>query len=249
MKTAPSKVVITRSREGNIELASKLRAMGLEVISLDLLSFLPPASWTEVDTRLRSLGLFDWVLFTSSTGVRFFVDRMRHLGLPLSWVNAPKVGAAGDGTAGALSAEGVRVDFKPDRYLTSALAEQLPGSEGKLLLLRADIAEKAMLATLVGRGFSVKDVVIYRTRGLDPEDVSPVLLADIVIFGSPSAVEAMCARRPAWVLAQITRRTAACIGPVTATAARKYGFKDIIESPTHTFDSLLKIIGRTTYVA
>ncbi len=239
------KVVITRSHEGNLELASELKAMGLEVVSLDLLSFLPPASWTRVDSKLLRLKDFDWVLFTSSTGVQFFLVRMRELGLPLAWGSAPKVGAVGKGTAGALSAAGVRVDFKPDRYLTKALAEQLPGSGGKVLLLRADIADKAMVAYLAGRGFVVDDVAIYRTRRLKPKDIAPVLNADLIIFGSPSAVDALCARLPSGVLAKVNRMTAACIGPVTANAARKYGFREVLESPTHTFGSLLESVGRT----
>lgn len=245
----PRKIVITRSREGNAELAPKFEAMGLRVVSMDLLSFISPESWAEVDSRLARLRSFDWLVFTSSTGVRFFAERMRSLGLPLTRGTRPKVGAVGEGTASALSAEGLIADFIPRRYLTRELAEQLPEPAGRVLLLRTDRAEKEMVSTLTSRGFSVEDVVIYRTRVREPQELSQLFDADIVVFGSPSAVEALCSGVPSEVLSRVTARTAACIGPVTAAAARRYRFNEVLEPRLNTFDSLVEKIGEELQLA
>jgi uroporphyrinogen-III synthase len=243
------KVVITRSREGNADLAPKLEAMGLEVVPMDLLSFLPPESWAEVDQRLAHLSSFDWLAFTSTNGVRFFLQRMKELGLPLSGWATPKVAAVGEGTAESLTEAGTRVDFTPERYLTSALADKLPGPPGRVLLLRADRAEKSMVSTLQKRGFSVDDTMIYRTRLLELNDFGRLEGADMVVFGSPSAVEALCTRLSSSQLAQVTSRTAACIGPVTAAAARRFGFARILMPDSNTFDSLVQAIGREIHNA
>jgi len=73
----------------------------------------------------------------------------------------------------------------------------------------------------------------------------PVKNAELVIFGSPSAVDALCSQLPDAVLSGLLKKVAACIGPVTAAAARNRGFTRIISCTSeHTFDSLLEEIWR-----
>ncbi|QQG49270.1 MAG: uroporphyrinogen-III synthase [archaeon] len=238
-------VLLTRSHEGNLELEGKLRAMGLEVVALDLLAFRSPSSWFEVDSKLEELARFDWLVFTSSTGARFFSDRMKYLGHPLSWGPKPKVGAVGEGTRGTLAERGVRVDFTPREYLTEALARDLPGPPGSVLLLRADIAEKRMTEVLQGRGFSVEDVPIYRTEKMKIDDPGQVLGTQVIVFGSPSAVDSFCTSIPEGMLNQVLAKTAVCIGPVTAAAARDRGFTSVVMPDRSTFESLLDLVRET----
>lgn len=240
----PPKVVITRSHEGNLELASRLEKLGIRALPLDLLSFAPPESWDAVDSSLKSLGSYDWVLFTSSTGAKFFAERMRSLGIDTQWVPPPRVGAVGEGTAEALKREGVRVDFTPRRFLAAALAEELPQGTGRVLLLRADRASKAPTQMLLQRGFSVDDVPIYNTKGRKAERLPPMEDADAIVFASPSAVESFCEQLSPSELMLARRKTAACIGPVTAAAAREHGFASIVQPDSHTFDSLLDLLRR-----
>jgi len=232
------RVVITRSHEGNAELARKLRSVGMEPVPLDLLSLLPIEDWSEVDRRLSKLRSYDWVLFTSPMGVRYFAERMRHLGFGPGWEAPPRVGAVGERTADALRSNGVRVDFVPKHFLSISLGAEL------VLLLRGDIGEKAILSRLAGRGFTTEDVAIYRTRGLRVADIGPIRDADVVIFGSPSAVEALCGSLPEGSLTEVTGKIAACIGPVTAGAARSHGFSHIVEPDANTFDSVVETIRR-----
>ncbi|TLX97401.1 MAG: uroporphyrinogen-III synthase [Thaumarchaeota archaeon] len=219
------RVVITRSHEGNAELARKLRAVGMEPVPLDLLSLLPFEDWSEVDRRLSKLRSYDWVLFTSPVGVRYFAERMRHLGFGPGWEAPPRVGAVGERTADALRSNGVRVDFVPEHFLSISLGVELPSK-------------------LAGRGFTTEDVAIYRTKGLRVADIGPIRDADVVIFGSPSAVEALCGSLPEGSLTEVTGKIAACIGPVTAGAARSHGFSHIVEPDAHTFDSVVEAIRR-----
>src|ERR1700722_19835936 len=104
------KVLITRSHEGNLELAAKLRAIGIEPISLDVLALSPPEDWSQVDRRLRELGDYDWLVFTSAPGARFFAERARTLGITPG-DGGTKVAAVGTKTAGALASAGWGVGF------------------------------------------------------------------------------------------------------------------------------------------
>jgi uroporphyrinogen III methyltransferase / synthase len=241
-----TKVVITRSRKGNAELATRLTALGFEPISVDTIEFLPPEDWSSVDASLRRLADFDWLLFTSATGVQFFAERMRALSLDLPWHGKPMVAAVGEKTGAALQREGVGVDFVPSAYLTRALAEQLPRDRGKdILMLRADIAEPDVLRTLEEGGFRVRDLAVYRTSPLGGEEEtkmeSGLREADAIVFASPSAVEAFARRFDRAALATSERRPVVlCIGPVTAAAAREHGFERVLTPETHTIESLLR---------
>lgn len=241
-----TKVVITRSKQGNAELAHELRARGFEPVCVDTIEFLPPAEWSGVDASLAMLAEFDWVIFTSATGVLFFAERMDALSLPVPWRGRPYVGAVGEKTSAALEKEGLRVGFIPSAYLTRALAEGLPKGRGNdVLVLRAEIGEPGFVPTLERRGFNVTDVPIYRTSqlaepGIDPE--SATRGADAIVFASPSAVEAFMNMfdSPDHASSMAKKLLALCIGPVTSSAAKERGFERILEPKTHTVDGLIE---------
>lgn len=238
--TRVRKVLITRSREGNRELGERLRSAGFEPICADLLSFREPEDWSEVDDRLHRLRSYDWVVLTSAIGAKVFAERMRTLGLSQGETTRTRVAVVGSKTAEALSAEGWRVDFVPTRFVTEALGEQIPGG-GSVLLLRTDIAGLALRRTLERRQFAVDELVLYRTVREAPRESRLFAEADLVMFGSPSAVESLCSQVPESVMARLVEKEAACIGPVTAAAARAHGFTRVVHpAESYTFDSLIQ---------
>ena len=241
-----SKVVITRSRRGNAELAKTLRGLGFDPVPVETIEFLPPEDWSLVDASLARLGKFDWLLFTSPTGVEFFAQRMRALSLPLPWSGKPEVAAVGEKTSAALQREGIKVGFVPTEYLSLALADQLPRGRGKrVLVLRADIGDPEVVTTLEHGGFRVTDLAVYRTSsvggGGEEATDSAVAGADAIVFASPSAVEAFMRRFDSTATGSLTKRLlAVCIGPVTARAARQRGFARVIAPETHTVEGLVR---------
>ena len=213
------KVLTTRSHEGHAMLAEKLRARGFEPISLDILSFKPAPDGSGLDERLRGLTDYGWLVLTSATGVETLLGRLRQLGLPGAWAGPPKVAAVGEETARALRSAGARVDFVPSSFLTEALGRELPG-RGRVLLLRGRAADGSLGRMLARRGFEVDEVHIYETEYLPIDDRGKVDAAEAVVFGSPTAVEGLCSQLTAEEMARLARKTAACVGPVTAAAAR-----------------------------
>jgi len=241
-----TKVVITRSRKGNAELARSLKAFGFEPIQVDTIEFLPPEDWSSVDASLKKLREFDWLLLTSQTGAEFFAQRMKALSLAMPWGGKPEVAVVGEKTRAALQREGINVGFVPSAYLTRALAEQLPRARGRrLLILRADIGDPEVVATLQREGFRVTDLAVYRTSSVatDEEEAKEPALrgADAIVFASPSAVEAFMKRLDSDAAASVLtkRLLAVCIGPVTAKAARGRGFERIIAPKIHTIEGLV----------
>lgn len=240
-------VVITRSREGNQELARKLKLAGLNPVPVDTFSLAPPRDWSKVDRLLSQLTTFDWIVFTSTSGAKYFGIRMKTLGLPIPWDGRPRVAAVGQQTAKALVELGIKTDFVPSSYVTRVLAEELPADQGaKVLLLRADIADRNLAQRLLERGFNVEDTTIYRTltgRGPNPK----VAEADLIVFASPSAVKGFCALVSKDELRRLKRLRAVCIGPVTESAARAKGFVNTTLPDRYTLDAVVDEVARLSH--
>lgn len=247
-RSAPSVgVVITRSREGNQELANKLKLAGLNPIPVDTISLAPLSDWSEVDRHLSHLAAFDWLVFTSASGAKYFGIRIKALARRLPWVGRPRVAAVGQQTAKALVELGIKPDFVPSSYTTRVLAEELPADSGaRILLLRADIADRRLAKRLIERGFGVEDTAIYRTLpGAGP--IPRVADANLIVFASPSAVTGFCALVPQDDLRVLKRLRAVCIGPVTALAAREKGFVNTTMPDSYTLDAVVREVTRLSH--
>lgn len=234
-------VVLARSAEGNRALSGRLERMGMKAIRVDTVKFGSPADWRAVDAQLRVLKQFDWVVLTSARGADAFTRRLRKLNVRAA--GAPsRIAAVGEMTAARLREAGLPVTFIPSEYTTSAVGEELPARFGKrVLLLRADRGSTELEETLQKRGFATESVSIYTTKTLTtrarPEGIDQ---AGFVIFGSSSEVDGLALRlSPAALRRLKSTAVAACIGPVTAEAARRAGFRRVVVPEPYTFDALL----------
>ena len=60
-------------------LASRLCALGAQVIELPTIEIHPPADPAPLDRAIAELPSYDWLIFTSANGVRFFMERLAAL--------------------------------------------------------------------------------------------------------------------------------------------------------------------------
>ncbi len=236
----PPRVVVARSKEGNNELIGKLDKLGIHAVGVETIAFREPADWTEVDEAVKGIDEYDWVAFTSPRAVGAFLSRLSNLGLAIAHPR-PRIAAVGSKTATELEKAGLTVDFVPKRFLTSELAKGLPAAPGShVLLLRADIGDKALSAVMEKRGIKVTDLAIYQTVSV-VGTVDPWKLkgAALVVFASPSEVRGFKGRVPQEFFASMSEEaTAVCIGPVTAKEAKAVGFRAVETSSEHTVDAL-----------
>lgn len=243
------KILITRPEERNLLLSSKLRNLGATTIELPTITILPPNSTDRLDKSILRILQYDWVIFTSVHGVRFFNQRLETLGEPSDKLKQLKVAAIGPATAAALERLGKEPDYVPTQYLSEKIAVGLGDVRGKRILLpRANIASKKLPELLRRHGAEVEEVVAYRT-GI-PEDLSADRLKsvlkqgiDVVTFTSPSTVRNLAQIVGANELEVLLKGVkVACIGPVTAEATKKLGIHVDIVARTHTIDDLVEAI-------
>src|SRR5205085_5402534 len=70
------RIVVTRAREQADALSSRLHALGADVIEIPTIEILPAADYGPLDRAISGLASYDWLIFTSANGVRFFLDRL-----------------------------------------------------------------------------------------------------------------------------------------------------------------------------
>ena len=78
------RVLVTRARHQAGKLSEGLRALGYEPVEVPVLEIQPPASFEALDTALRQLHSYDWLILTSANTVRALADRAALLGISLA---------------------------------------------------------------------------------------------------------------------------------------------------------------------
>jgi len=237
---AGKRVVVTRAPEQAGELIRELERLGAEVLILPTVSFAPPSDWQPVDSALRAIGEFDWILLTSQNAVRFLAQRVRELKLDPKALEAgkPSIAAVGPATAQAAAEAGFRVDYIAKDHSGEGLARELAASlrKGRVLLPRSDRADDRLPNLLRETGTQVTEVVAYRTavpESLDTEIVDRVQRAEVdaIVFASPSAYHNLSDVIGPRRLAELSSRVDfAAIGPTTTRALREAAARVAIEA-------------------
>ena len=244
------RIVVTRAVEQARELLRRLESMGATVLLFPAVSFSEPSDTAGLDRTIRSLGKFDWILFTSANAVRFFASRCRKLGVDPTQDGNYRCAAVGPATASAVAAEGFPVDHVAQEFLGAALARELSASIAgmKILLPRSERARPDLPEALKAAGAEVTEVVAYHTGGvgaIEPGVMRAIREAqvDVISFFSPSAIENMRAEIGQEVLSRLGANAAlAAVGPVTAAALRNAGLPVAIEAPLTTAESMAEAI-------
>jgi uroporphyrinogen III methyltransferase/synthase len=143
---------------------------------------------------------------------------------------------------------GIRVDIVPDDYISEGVvrAFQNVDLKGKRVLIpRAEEARDVIPEGLSKLGASVDVVTVYRTvRSETKKEALQALLdagkVDVITFTSPSTVTNFKAIMGAASLPETVR--VACIGPVTAAAAKKQGFTVDIFQETFTIPGMVQAL-------
>ena len=165
-------VLLTRPEHQAEPAKTQLEALGFRVLFQPTIDILPPESWLETDESIRQLrrGEFDWLLFSSSNGIRSFFDR---LGDSLS-VDI-RIAVVGGGTDSTLYQRiGRHADVIPETFTAEGMAEALlpEARQGKRFLhLRASRGRDILQRTLSEAGGCVTEIAVYRS--VDRTDAEP----------------------------------------------------------------------------
>jgi uroporphyrinogen III methyltransferase/synthase len=220
-------VVVTRPRAQAEELVAGLTEAGADVVALPVIAIADPAELGVLETAAGRAGDYDWIVFSSANAVDRFVGLLRD-GRALGGVRLAAVGPA---TAAALADHRLVADLVPPVATAEGLVAAMPTASaeseagtGRVLFPRAAEARDVLGPGLRAKGWEVDEVEAYRTVTAGPADgatddvVEAAVSAEVITFSSPSTVERYLELSGGRVPPVV-----ACIGPVTADAARKAG--------------------------
>ena len=247
------RIVVTRAREQASEFLQELSRLGAECIEFPTIEIVPPESWEPLDRAIGALDEYDWLLFTSVNGVRFFLERLGFLGKDIRDLKGIRIGVIGPKTADMWHRLGIKPDLMPDEYRAEAVVEAFKKWEIdgiKILLPRAVTAREILPEALRQARASVDVVHAYRTIRPD-HDTARIRelfmkgLIDMVTFTSSSTVSNFVKmfktdgkRLQEWM----EHVSVACIGPITAKTAEENNFRVTLAPSEYTIESLTEEI-------
>jgi uroporphyrinogen III methyltransferase/synthase len=241
------RIVTTRAQEQAGNLAARLRALGAAAIELPSIEIRPFEDYTALDAAIADIDLYDWLIFTSANGVRFFLDRLDRSRRDIRSIRG-RIAAIGPATKAALEQLHLKIDRTAAEFVAEGLLEALGDEDlnGKRILLpRAAAARDTLPAGLRARGAAVDVAPAYRTAA--PENLATQARAllggfprpDWITFTSSSTVQNLIAATGSDALAGIR---VASIGPVTSATAKRLGLAVAVEASHFDEDGLVEAI-------
>ncbi|MGH7916739.1 MAG: uroporphyrinogen-III C-methyltransferase, partial [Candidatus Binataceae bacterium] len=102
------RIVVTRAAANANVLAERLRALGAEAVEFPTIESAPPDTYEKLDDALARASSFDWIIFTSATGVEYFIGRMRTLARDIRELGDASVATIGPATAARVRNYGLK---------------------------------------------------------------------------------------------------------------------------------------------
>jgi len=241
------RIVVTRDRRQAMELAEPIEALGGEALLLPVIEIREAADPAPLDHAISQLNSYDWLIFTSVNGVKYFLDRLDRSAVDLRSLKA-KICAIGPATKAAVEALHLKVDKMPEEYVAESLVQAFASEDlnwRRILLPRAAVARDLVPMELKRRGATVDVVEAYRT--VIPEDAAArakEILArrpHWITFTSSSTVNNLVEAAGADALRGIKL---ASIGPITSHTIREHGLEVNLEANPHTVPGLIAALIR-----
>jgi uroporphyrinogen-III synthase len=228
-----------------------LRKLGAEIIEIPFIEIRPPRSYKPMDSALRDIATYDWMILTSVNGVEALWDRLKKSHLTKKHLQHLKIAAIGPATKKAIEDHGLKVNVVPKEYVAEAVVRSLRKRVAgkRALLARAKVARDVIPRELRKLGAHVDVVEAYET--VIPRSSRVRLLAvlgnskgrpQVITFTSSSTVRNFVTLLGKNVWRGRPRPRFASIGPVTSATLRDLGLSVDIEAEEYTIPGLIEAI-------
>jgi uroporphyrinogen-III synthase len=265
------RVLVGRARHQAGALSTELRKLGATVLEIPFIEIRKPKSFKPLDSALKNLTAYDWLILTSVNGVEAMSERLGKLRLklpgdregndfsravsntkrePALAAAGLRIAAIGPATKKAIEQLGAKVDMVPKEYIAESVVHSLRRRvKGKrVLLVRAKIARDLIPQELRKAGAHVDVVEAYETVVPQTSRVrlrkalaNPRNRPHVITFTSSSTVKNFVALLGKKHPSFESVRMAS-IGPVTSSTLRDLGLPVDIAAKEFTIPSLVKAI-------
>ncbi len=246
------RIAVTRAREQASELAGKLSALGAEVIELPLIRVSKSISKESLADVLLELGSYDWIVFTSANGVRYFFEEFRRIFDDIRSLGLLRIACVGEGTAKLVRELHLKVECMPKIATAEALADELiaTGSldNAKVIVITGNLNRDTLVTKLEDARAIVDQLQVYQTEKTDLSgDPGAADFrakgADAILFASSSAAQSFVDQAAALKLEPGAKRPlAGSIGQQTSETMKAAGIPVDFSAKEPSLDALVDAV-------
>jgi uroporphyrinogen-III synthase len=243
------RVVVTRTRDQLSELASKLAALGAQVVELPVIRISREVSKQALADVMLEFGGYDWLVFTSANGVHHFFGEFLRIFDDIRSLGLIRIACIGDSTAKAIGDLHLKAECRPDKATAEALAGALvdTGSmdNAKILVITGNLNRDVLVKRLEEARAIVDCLQVYKTEAVDLS-ASPAaaefrrLGADAVLYASSSSAQCFVDQGDVLKIGKDGKVPLnGSIGPQTSETMRKVGIRVDFEAASPGIDELV----------
>ncbi len=242
------RIVVTRARAQASGLVSTLSKLGALCIEIPTIQIVPPEDTAPLKKSIENIKDYDWLVFTSVNGVKFFFDTLFDMGLDVRVLGHLNFACIGPVTKERLKNYGILSDILPKTYRAESVIEafsRVDIKDKRVLLPRAKQARTILPEELTKMGAQVDDVVAYETRlNSDGKKELISLLEDneidAITFTSSSTVSNFMSLLESKNAKKLLKNVVtASIGPITSDTARSLDIEPDVEAKDFTIQGLV----------
>ena len=245
------RIVVTRAREQASDLVRQLAELGAECLEYPTIKIVPAQDTRPLEEAVAHLDTYDWIVFTSVNGVKYFFDHLFAAGRDVRALRHIRTAAIGPATADKMLQFGLKSDIIPENYRAESVVEAFRREKmdgQKILLPRAGEARPVLPVELRKMGAEVQEVTAYLTE--KARDNADILISelqaeaiDMVTFTSSSTVKNFKSLLPPDEFNRLIDGVkVASIGPITTDTASELGFKVDVTAESYTIPGLCEAI-------
>ena len=253
------RVLVTREHAGGFE---PLEDLGAEMIEFPTIEIAPPENYDELDRAINKIEAYNWIIFTSGNGVKYFLKRMMEKDKDIRDLKGIKICAIGTKTAAEIKKYGIKVDLIPEEFNAEGLIEAFLKIQNSSRFIRDKNQSLKGIKILLPRAEKAREIFPEKVRELGGEIDVPVTYRavkpemhgkrlkrflkegriSVATFTSASTFDNFMEIIGEDADELLRDVAIAVIGPVTARAVEKAGLKVEIMPETATIEAMVEEI-------
>jgi len=247
-------VLITRAEKQAEPFAKLLKEHGADTVLFPTIEIVPAESEREIAGAVQNVQTYDYILFTSTNGVHYFMQFVeKYYNDPSHLKSVPTI-AVGEKTKSAIESYGLNVSVTPSAYYSEGLAkhlQQIPMKGKRVLFPRGELGRELLIDVLQNMSAIVDPIVVYRTVLPQNDLLTQQVIQrfeqsqiDVVTFTSPSTLKNFLTLIGEKRAKRFLRGGAkiAVIGPTTKREADKYSVSVHVIAEQSTLPALTEAI-------
>ncbi|SEP94090.1 uroporphyrinogen-III synthase [Piscibacillus halophilus] len=235
------KIFISREESKAQDFIGPLERHGAQIFAQSLITFELRHSKLH-ENLLRQLSQYEWLVFTSTNGVKYFFETLNLYEIPKDEIYHLKIASVGSKTQESLEQNGIKVDFVPEifdaeHFSQAFITEAKPSN---VLLVKGNLSRQVIDRKLDEELISYETITVYNTvfNEQAQDDLQHIMKhsIDAWTFTSPSSIDAFIYLQDSFEGS--LSKPCFCIGHTTQQKAKEVGFTETYVPKIFTLEGL-----------